>query len=152
NPRKDSLQELIKRMRRFAADICYSCGIKFQFETNELEDAIALGANIRREVFVIFKEAVNNIARHSGCRNVNLELKVDANRLILELYDDGRGFDVLEKLSESFSPEVGGNGLINMRKRAAELGGECVIDSEAGRGTTIRVDIPLSRSPDGHRP
>src|SRR5215468_9524542 len=91
NPRKDSLQELIKRMRRFAADICYSCGIKFQFETYELEDAIALGANIRREVFVIFKEAVNNIARHSGCKNVDIELSIDNERLRLQMADDGCG-------------------------------------------------------------
>jgi PAS domain S-box-containing protein len=152
NPRKDSLQELIKRMRRFASDVFFSCGIKFQFETNEIEDAIALGANIRREVFVIFKEAVNNIARHSGCRNVNLELTINANRLILELDDDGRGFDVLEKLSESFSPEIGGNGLINMKKRARELGGECVIESAIGKGSNIRIDIPLRRSVDGHHP
>ena len=152
NPRKDSLQELIKRMRRFAADIFFSCGIKFQFETGEFEDAIALGANIRREVFVMFKEAVNNIARHSGCQNVNLELRINANRLIMELSDDGKGFDVLEKLSERFSPEVGGNGLINMRKRAADLGGECVIESSVGKGTSIKIDIPLRRSSDGHRP
>ncbi|HYJ92468.1 MAG TPA: ATP-binding protein, partial [Pyrinomonadaceae bacterium] len=151
NPRKDSLQELIKRMRRFAADIFSSSGIKFEFETNEFVDPIALGANIRREIFVIFKEAVNNIARHSVCKNVNLELHVNANHLILVLEDDGHGFNVLEKLSESFSPEIGGNGLINMRKRAADLGGECLIVSEIGKGTNIRIDVPLTRHADRHR-
>ena len=145
NPRKDSLQELIKRMRRFAADIFFASGIKFRFETPEIVDAVAMGANIRREVFVIFKEAVNNIARHSAAHFADIELSVNGNHLHLELIDDGSGFDVLEKLSESFSPEIGGNGLISMRNRAAELGGKCEITSEPGKGTSLKVDIPLTR-------
>ena len=61
----------------------------------------------------------------------------------------GSGFDVLEKLSESFLPEIGGNGLISMRKRAAELGGKCEITSGPGKGTKSQgrysVDTPVAR-------
>jgi PAS domain S-box-containing protein len=148
NPKKDSLRELVLRMRRFASDVLAARDIEFEFEAPEELDKISLGANIRREVFAIFKESVNNIVRHSGASEVFINFEADENRLRLEIVDDGQGFDTAEILSEKFMPEKGGNGLANMRRRAGELGGTCEISSTRGK-TTIRLDIPLHATQDG---
>lgn len=146
NPRNDNLPNLIKRMRRFASDVFSAGKIHFDFETPEIQGAANLGANIRREIFAVFKECVNNIARHSDCREAEIRLEIENDILRLQFKDDGRGFDVLEKLSESFTPEIGGNGLINIRRRARELGGACEINSEIGKGTITKIEIPLVSS------
>ncbi len=148
NPRKDSLLELIKRMRRFASDVLSARDILFEFETDETIEKIQLGANIRRELFSIFKESVNNIVRHSGAREVVIDLTVEKNIMRLKIHDDGHGFDAATVLSEEFSPDKGGNGLVNIRRRAADLGGECRIESNT-RGTEIILIIPLYLSHNG---
>jgi signal transduction histidine kinase len=143
NPRKDNLRDLVQRMRRFAADVFTSQAIKFEFDAPDVEVNAQIGANLRREFYVIFKEAVNNVARHSEATRAEISLTVFADSLALKVSDNGRGFDLSEKLSESFSPDVGGNGLINLRRRGAELGGRCEIISFAGGGTTVLLEIPL---------
>lgn len=142
NPKKDSLRELVLRMRRFASDILAARDIEFEFEAPTELDKVSLGANIRREVFAIFKEAVNNIVRHSKASDVFINFEADENYLRLEILDNGRGFDTSQILSENFSPEKGGNGLANMRRRAHDLGGICEISSVSGK-TTIKLEIPL---------
>ncbi|MEP6849457.1 MAG: PAS domain S-box protein [Acidobacteriota bacterium] len=144
NPRNDTLPDLLKRMRRFASDIFSTGGIRFEFDAPQIVDDTAMGANIRREVFAIFKECVNNIARHSDCREARVRLAIDNGILLLDLADDGRGFDTDEKLSDAFAPEIGGNGLINIRRRVGDLGGSCSITSAIGKGANIRIEIPLS--------
>ena len=145
NPNKDFLHDLVQRMRRFASDILSGKGIKFEFKAPESKENLALGANIRREVFAIFKEAVNNCAKYSECTAAKIEFRIDENSLFLRIEDNGQGFDETEILSHDFRPEIGGNGLINMQRRAAEIGGFCRIESERGKGTVITVEIPLQQ-------
>jgi PAS domain S-box-containing protein len=143
NPKKDSLRELILRMRRFASDVLSAREIEFELESPEDLDGIQFGANIRREVFAIFKECINNIVRHAEASEVLIRFEINENHLRLQIKDNGRGFDAEHILSDDFSPEKGGNGLTNMRRRAMELGGICEIISGAD-GTTTMLDIPLS--------
>ncbi len=143
NPQKDFLQDLVQRMRRFASDIFTGRGIKFEFTTPEIEGNLQLGANIRREIFAIFKESVNNAVKYSECTAATVKFRIEENRLFLEISDNGKGFDTKVVLSDDFRPEMGGNGLINIRRRALELGGICEIRSEIGEGTTIIVSVPL---------
>jgi signal transduction histidine kinase len=131
-------------MRRFASDVFTGRGIKFEFTTPEIEVDLQLGANIRREVFAIFKESVNNAVKYSGCTAAAAKFGINENQLFLEISDNGKGFDTEEVLSSDFRPELGGNGLINMRRRAEELGGFCEILSEIGKGTTVKVSVPLN--------
>ncbi len=63
--------------------------------------------------------------------------------MTLKISDNGKGFDTKTVLSDDFKPEMGGNGLINIRRRAAELGGNCEISSEIGKGTIINLSVPL---------
>ncbi|MCI0487796.1 MAG: histidine kinase [Blastocatellia bacterium] len=136
NPQKDHLGDLTQKMRHFASDLLTARQIDFRFSAADLDSDIKVGANVRREFFLIFKEGVNNIARHSDCARVEIEFRVEDNRLILTLNDDGKGFDLAEKSS--------GHGLASMRERTLALGGRLEIDSRQGLGTALRFDIPLA--------
>lgn len=143
NPQKDFLHDLVQRMRRFGSDIFTGRGIRFEFSAPDIESDLQLGANIRREIFAIFKESVNNAVKYSECTIAAVKLEIENDRLLLEISDNGKGFETSEILSPDFRPEMGGNGLVNMRRRADDLGGSCEISSEIGRGTTIKVSVPL---------
>jgi PAS domain S-box-containing protein len=144
NPKKDSWRELVRRMRRFASDVLSSSEIEFELETPETDQNIQLGANIRREVFSIFKECVNNIVRHSGASFVEIEFEVIVGVVRLKIVDNGRGFDAAHVLDDNFTPEKGGNGLNNIRRRVADLNGNCEINSSS-KGTIVEISIPLHK-------
>ena len=136
NPTKDHLSDLSQRMRHFVSDVCTARDIDFRFRTPPVEQDIAVGANVRREVFLLFKEAVNNLVRHSRCSTADLEFSVDAQGLVLRISDNGRGFDA--------EAESHGHGLRSMRERTAALGGSLSAESCPGAGTTLTFTIPLT--------
>ena len=96
-----------------------------------------LGADVRRQVFLIFKESVNNIVRHSGCKQADIEFRVEHGWLTLKVSDDGKGFDSEE--------ESDGHGLVSMRERAKALGGDLEVISNNGDGTTVRLRVSVNR-------
>ena len=135
NPRRDYLSDLTSRMRRFAGEAFDSRDIVWQLDAPQTH--LSLSADTRREVFLIFKEGVNNIVRHSNCTEVEAELKIEDNRLLLRIRDNGRGFD-LQDQSE-------GHGLQSLRERARNVGGDLEVLSELGRGTTIEFEMPVNQ-------
>jgi len=135
NPKRDSLLDVIQRMRRFASEVCAGRQIEFEFHAPEREDGLKLGANVRRNLFLIFKEAVNNAARHSGCANVEIHFCVERSRIVLQVKDDGRGFDA-DAPSE-------GQGISSMKRRAQSLGGKLQLQSRCGAGTQMTLKAPL---------
>jgi signal transduction histidine kinase len=106
--------------------------------TAEVGPDVEVEADARREIFSIFKEGVNNIARHSACNAAIVEISRTKQKLTLKLGDDGKGFDVVNP--------VEGNGLDNMRQRARKLGGELEIKSQPGQGTRLLLTVPLMRA------
>jgi signal transduction histidine kinase len=141
DPRKDNLEDVVQRVRQFASDVLEAKQIEWEMDVPPGIEHIKLPPEGRRHLFLIFKEAITNAARHSGCRSARLSLAIADNRLTAEISDDGRGFDV-----ESPGPSSrGGNGFANMKKRAAEIAGVLAIDSAAGHGTRIRFTFPLKR-------
>ena len=122
-------------MRHFASDVFTARGIDFRLRFPDSERNFRVGANLRREVFLIFKEAVNNSVRHSGCTKAEIEFRVDGHGVFLKFSDNGRGFDVLSKGS--------GHGLASMRARTEGLGGKLEIVSDQGSGTMLTFVIPL---------
>jgi PAS domain S-box-containing protein len=137
NPQKDHLHDLTQRMRRFAADSFTARNIKFQLRLPPAEEDVKLGANLRREVFLIFKEGVNNMVRHSGCTQADIELSFVDGRLRLRLSDNGRGFDATR--------ENDGHGLVSMRDRAKSIGGQFELHSQVGYGTVIELAVPFDQ-------
>lgn len=149
NPQKDYLSDLLQRMRRFASDIFTACQIAFCFHTPGLEQNIRLSASVRREVFLIFKESIHNVVKHSGCSKVTLDLAVDRRGLTLSISDNGRGFNpALAKADTGYltSQHKGGNGLASMRRRAREMDGQFDVQTGIGRGTTIILRLPISHA------
>jgi signal transduction histidine kinase/ligand-binding sensor domain-containing protein len=136
NPNKDTLNDLSSRMRHFASDVLTARQIDFRFQTPDEEQDIKVGANVRREVFLMFKESVNNLVRHSRCTLAEIEFRIEVDHLYLQISDDGQGFDASQKST--------GNGLQSMSERSKSLGGDFEIVSVPDQGTTLTFLIPLN--------
>jgi signal transduction histidine kinase/ligand-binding sensor domain-containing protein len=144
NPERDKLSDLIQRMRRFAEELLDAYDVGYQFSVPENLKDVELGADQRREIYLIFKECVNNLAKHSGATEAYIKVDLENKNLVVEVSDDGRGFDPQAK-SNGNSHGFGGNGLINMRRRAENLGAALVIDSEPAKGAKIVLRVPVGK-------
>ncbi len=140
NPRRDRVSDLVQRMREFAGDVFTAREIEFSFRAPAAGLELRLDADVRRQLYLIFKEAVNNAARHSGCTQAEIEFEVAPDRLLLHVRDNGRGFD----LDGDAATSRNGNGLASMRERARALGGEIEIISQPNLGTAVKLNLPLS--------
>ncbi|MFN8399685.1 MAG: histidine kinase [Anaerolineales bacterium] len=105
--------------------------------TLEMPQVVIVQKNIVNEATWVLREALQNVVKHSGGRNVTVRVRVDSF-LNVSVADDGAGFDV-------HSVPAGHYGLRGMRERVLALGGELTIDSEMGRGTVLSYKIPLPR-------
>jgi ligand-binding sensor domain-containing protein/signal transduction histidine kinase len=158
NPERDHLSDLVQRMRHFTEEMLDAQeDIEYRFSDAENLKDISLGADLRREIYLIFKECVNNLARHSQATRAEFDVRLENECLIVEIEDNGRGFaveDLRAETSSAYSADLGdggarsfgGNGLRNMRRRATKLGGEFLIDSSPGRGTRIEIKIPVGKT------
>ena len=95
-------------------------------------------------VYRIVQEALSNVLRHAGAENVRIRLAGREGQVVAAVQDDGEGFEV----PESVDRLDGGLGILGMRERAAIVGGELEIESEPGRGTIVRLRIPMRREGD----
>jgi ligand-binding sensor domain-containing protein/two-component sensor histidine kinase len=136
NPRRDSLLDLVRRMRQHAEEIFVTRGVELGFDATGAEQHLKLGVDVRRDLFLIFKEAVNNVARHSSCSRVAIDFRAEGSWLALRIADDGVGFDP--------SVESEGQGLASMSRRARGLGGSLAVLSRAGGGTTVKLRLPAA--------
>lgn len=87
-------------------------------------------------VYRVFHESLTNVARHADARHIVVSLQVDGARLVLDLRDDGIGFD-------AHDPHQRALGLLSMRERAVEIGAELLIESSPGTGSRVRLSVPL---------
>jgi signal transduction histidine kinase/ligand-binding sensor domain-containing protein len=135
SPERDTLSDMVRRMRDHAEEIFESRDIRVVLDMPDEAQPVRLGVDIRRDVYLVFKEAVSNAARHSRCSTVAIALRAHDAGLSLEITDDGVGFD----------PARGseGNGLASMRRRADRLGGTLEVCSAAGAGTSVRFTMPM---------
>ncbi|MBP7866242.1 MAG: hypothetical protein KA419_09855 [Acidobacteria bacterium] len=140
NPARDRFSDLIHRMRRFANDLFGDDGIEHRFEAPATDGDLPLGADVRRQVFLVFKECLHNVVKHSGAERVEIVIALRHHRLELEVRDDGRGFDPGGRSDDH------GHGLRNLRKRAQEAGGRLEVRSRPGEGTTVRLAVPTVRA------
>lgn len=134
NPKRDSALELTRRMRLHVEEIFLDKNVNVRFKAPADGASIKLSMDVRRELYLIFKEAVSNAARHSDCKNIEVDFRSESGSVFLRVADDGKGFDVSNKTD--------GNGLENIRNRAAKNGGDCSIESSAGTGTILKIRLP----------
>ena len=134
DPHRNTPTHVAQRMRRLASDLLSARGIEVRFEISDASHS-RLGADVRREVFLIFKEAIHNITRHAQATHVEIVLSIAQHRLELVVQDDGCGFDSARARD--------GQGLRNMVRRAQGLGGTLAVTSADGRGARLMLSVPL---------
>lgn len=134
NPNNDKLSNILVRMREYASDTLEACNIEVAIELDEEARDLTISMEKRKDFFLIFKEAVNNMAKYSGAQKGCIRLSREHGRLIMSISDNGQGFDA-EKIRS-------GNGLLNMQERARSIGGTLTITTEKGKGTTVRLELP----------
>ncbi len=135
DPKYDSLADFLFYFRNYANELAEAKGIALDIETKDIEH-IKIGAQIKRTLQLISKEALNNSVKYSGCKRVKYRLTVSNKTVSVSIEDDGRGFDPV-------SVERG-HGLNNMEKHAREINGGLVIDSSPGKGTRLVFVFPIS--------
>lgn len=140
--RHDDLASLLARLRRLAEDVLTASGIRWSFSASPTVERLSLGAEQRRHVFLILKEAINNAARHAGATAVRLSVEVNSEGLRAEVSDNGCGFDISTTARSDSSSA--GRGLAGMARRAHELDGRVVVTSSPGTGTVVRLEVPLA--------
>jgi len=131
NPENDSFENIILRLRSLAYNLLRAKDIEFTFKADETLNHLKLSLEKRRNFYLIFKEALNNLIKYSRAKRVQISLLHDSNRITLLIRDDGLGFDTTKKYN--------GNGLTNIRKRAEEINAQLNIESGEGIGTSIQL-------------
>lgn len=136
NPKNDSLEQVVTKMKEFSAEILEPKNIDYAFHIEETIYSMKLNAEKRKNIFLIFKEAVNNAAKYSEGTKVTISLSVKNQQLYLMVRDNGKGFN----------PGLGttGNGLKNMEDRAVAMQGKLIRTSEPATGTNIQLEIPIT--------
>jgi signal transduction histidine kinase len=134
NPEHDTLEATVRRMRQVAATLLAGLEVTFEVDVPDAGQAVAM--TFRRDVLLIFKEALHNVARHAGAAHVAIRLRQRDGRLDLSVEDDGRGFDP--------QAAADGHGLRNMRVRAERAGATLDVRSRPGGGTRIGVGLRVA--------
>lgn len=135
-PDNDKLEDMVTRMREYLSHSLEPKNIKINFKAEERLMGESLPMEQRRDFLLIFKEAVNNIAKYSQCQMTNISLARQNGNIRLFIEDDGIGFD-LDRQTTS-------NGIRNMHRRAGLMKGSIRIDSKAGNGTRIELLVPIT--------
>ncbi len=128
NPQRDSFYHLILRLKDTYSDLLNLAGISFKTSNLEELSSFKISMEHKQNLYLIFKEGINNSIKHSKCKKITLEANLNKDELELILSDDGIGLDTGNKAQ--------GNGLSNMKNRASAIGGELTISS-SNEGTTI---------------
>jgi two-component system sensor histidine kinase UhpB len=142
NTKNDNFDNLADRMRGFAIQILEPLNIHLIFDTNENLIQLKLDPQQRKNIYLIFKEAINNAAKYANCKNVWVNIYKKGNKLFLQIKDDGKGFDMNQSNIEK-EYKFGGNGIANLQQRAAELKATLTINSAINEGTEINFELKL---------
>lgn len=136
DPNNDSAKNLISRMREFGSPILETQNINFNLDVDDKVADLKLSMVTRRNLFLIFKEAVNNAAKYSKAKNLKLSIGYSSSKLNFKFEDDGKGFDAEAESSR--------HGLKNMKQRVQEMGGSLTIHSTKETGTRIEFQIAVT--------
>ncbi len=137
NPKNDPVDRILARMRRFASEVFEAKEINGKIDFSVEAKKLKLNMEKRRHFYLLFKEAVNNLAKYSNCKNATVRVNYLNGNLSLVVSDDGVGFN------PNTAGETG-NGLMTMQRRAKKLRAKLDIQSAVGKGTTISVLFPIT--------
>jgi ligand-binding sensor domain-containing protein/two-component sensor histidine kinase len=136
NSRNDSMEETLTRMRRYAAELFDSSKTICHLSMDESAAAKKIDMEQRRDVYLIYKESMNNIFKHAFASNVWIDVQWQNEKLHLKIKDDGKGFESAVVTNR--------NGLRNIHSRAEKWKGSALIETSPGKGTLIEIILPVS--------
>lgn len=135
NPVNDDGDKLIKKMENYARDICAIQDIQLQFTADEKLNEMKFPLEHRKNIYLVFKEALNNALKYAGASQIAVSFSRNGKGLKLIIKDNGKGFDTIHV--------PGGNGLKNMKQRAAEINASLDIRSEQQKGTEVSLSCDI---------
>ncbi len=136
NPGNDQLQALLAYIREYAAQFTESCQVMFETEIQPIYIDKEVAEQVRRNIFLVTKEALNNAVKHGKAERIILRIElIDPSKLRITIIDNGKGMDV--------KGQFGGNGLKNMEKRMKEIGGSFSLESQPGKGTSVFLEYNI---------
>lgn len=134
-PRNDKFDQIILRMKNYVNEVLGAKNIEVKFEADHHLDNILLTSQQRKEFFLIFKEAINNISKYAQCKSVNVFLTYTKKNMEMQITDNGKGFNTVQKYS--------GNGMHSMKQRAKALSGKLTMQSSPETGTRVHLKFPV---------
>jgi len=142
NPRNDTLPHLINYLGKFTSEYLLATGLKCRMDLPTYPQDEFVSSEVRHNLFLAVKEALNNATRHSEASEVSLQIVVSEKTMSVTIADNGRGFNGAPKNGTA-------EGLHNMRQRMLDIGGQFHIESKSGSGTKVNFVFPLSHSANG---
>jgi signal transduction histidine kinase len=139
NPRNDTLDALVGYLNQYASQFFESTNVRCRLDVPETLSSVVLPAEVRHDLFLVVKEALNNVLKHAQASEVSVAITESAGVLEIAIEDNGCGFDAAT--SAQSRP---GDGLKNMRVRMAKIGGESLVASLPGQGTKLRLTVKLN--------
>lgn len=136
NPLHDSLQKLIRKLEEYSMEMGLVKGIKTLSDIHEKISDIKLPMETRRNIFLIFKEAINNAVKYSQATVLEIRVHAFDHSIEILIKDNGKGFD--------FSSVKKGNGLNNIQKRADEIGAKLILRSKENEGTSVCLQCKIT--------
>jgi signal transduction histidine kinase len=133
NPKNDSFDNLLLRIKRFATQLFEAKEIDYTIEIDDHIAAVKLPMDYRQHIYLILKEAINNLVKYSQATKAEIKVCCNNNLLTLHVRDNGKGFQLQKSAT--------GNGILSMRSRALLMNGELIIDSELDKGTEISLKV-----------
>jgi len=131
NPGNDYLGDFVLKMKDTAERLLQNMRVRFTVPGGSLLEKVSI--DFKRNVFLIFKESLNNIVRHSQASEVLIEIAYNSGTFVLQIHDNGQGFSMGEHGT--------GIGLSNLQRRASQIGGTVQVVSRPGWGTTVRLEV-----------
>lgn len=144
NPRNDSLDQLATYVCQFAEQFFRNTPTRCRFDVADSLPGEMLKSDIRHHLFLLLKEVMQNVAKHAAAGEVWVRIQAHDGRAVFEVADDGCGFN----------PEMpyAGDGLNNMKRRAAAMRATVDVRAAPGQGTRVRVELPLTPPPEQNHP
>jgi len=136
HPGNDTMQSVIVRMKEYAAEILEAKNIDYHFVHTDEASSQPVAEQLRRDIYLVFKEAVNNLAKYANASAADIDLYSDKNIIHLIVKDNGKGFDA--------AGITNSNGLRNMQMRAASHKGSLSITSNLHEGTSIHATFAIA--------
>jgi signal transduction histidine kinase len=135
NPENDNLDAMVNYLCEKFNELCLQAQLRCRLDISPIPKNVEISSRIRHHISLAAKEAMHNVVKHAHASQVNVQITYSDSTLAISIQDNGRGFQPAAASS--------GNGLINMKRRMADVGGACLFESCPGKGTTVHLRLVI---------